>query len=62
MTDYESWGESEVANTINLFDIGDVRSTTLVVEEKDDSDMHRPTGWKRRGELLDRGVLPDTIR
>lgn len=36
--DYETWVESETANTLNTFDNGDVRSTTLVVEKKDDCD------------------------
>lgn len=34
--DYETWVESEVANTINTFDLGDVRSTTIVVDETED--------------------------
>ena len=35
--DYETWIESEVANTINLFDVGGTRATTIVVadEERD---------------------------
>ena len=28
--DYETWIQDEMSNTINCFDIGDVRSTTLV--------------------------------
>lgn len=35
--DYETWGECDIANTINLFDLGDVRSTNLVVEDAKDS-------------------------
>ncbi len=29
-TDHESWVEDDIANTINTFDVGDVRSTTAV--------------------------------
>jgi hypothetical protein len=31
-TDYESWGESETAPTLNVFDVGDVRATTIIVD------------------------------
>ena len=31
ITDYETWVDAEVANTINAFDIGDIRSTNIVV-------------------------------
>ena len=34
--DFETWEQTEIANTINLFDIGDVRATTLVVITDDD--------------------------
>lgn len=30
-TDYETWKESDVANTLNAFDVGDVRTTECVV-------------------------------
>lgn len=36
--DYETWIESNASNTINTFDMGDVRSTTLVVHETDNTD------------------------
>jgi len=29
--DYETWELSNVSNTINCFDIGDVRSTTVIL-------------------------------
>lgn len=32
--DYETWERTDVSNTINLFDIGDVRSTNLLVKMK----------------------------
>ncbi len=35
--DYETWQISDVSNTINLFDLGDVRSTTIVVYEATNS-------------------------
>lgn len=34
-SDFETWIESDVSNTLNAFDIGDVRSTTLVVKDDD---------------------------
>ena len=34
-------GGSEIANTINCFDLGDVRSTTLIVEVRNDSDRRK---------------------
>ena len=36
--DYETWRGGGVANTLNAFDIGDVRSTTIVVEGNDSDD------------------------
>ena len=30
--DYETWIESSTTNTINCFDIGDIRTTTVIVE------------------------------
>ena len=36
--DYETWIESDASNTINTFDMGDVRATTLVVHETDNTD------------------------
>ena len=33
-TDHESWVEDDVANTINTFDIGDVRSTNAVTSDQ----------------------------
>lgn len=36
--DYETWIESNASNTINTFDMGDVRSTTLVIHGKDNTD------------------------
>ena len=36
--DFETWKESGISNTMNAFDIGDVRSTTIVVESNDSDD------------------------
>lgn len=33
--DYETWVQTEIANTMNTFDMGDVRSTNVVVMEYD---------------------------
>ena len=32
--DFETWKESAVANTLNVFDGGGTRATTIVVDEK----------------------------
>ena len=29
--DYETWVESDVTNTLNTFDLGDIRTTTLII-------------------------------
>lgn len=34
--DFETWQETNVANTLNLFDVGDVRSTTVVLEKSNE--------------------------
>ena len=36
--DYETWIESNETNTINCFDIGDIRSTTIIVESKSNAE------------------------
>lgn len=35
--DFETWVEAEVANTINLFDGGGTRATTIIINERADS-------------------------
>ena len=35
--DFETWVESGMANTLNAFDLGDIRATTIVVNEAADS-------------------------
>ena len=36
--DHETWIKSDVSNTINLFDGGGARATTLVVHETDNTE------------------------
>lgn len=45
--DHETWVESDEANTVNTFDVGDVRATTVIVEPE-------PTYW-------DGGQVDDTL-
>ena len=65
-TDYESWNESGIANTLNLFDEGDVRATNVVVEARKPRYIVRrltplecerlqgyPDGWTDIGEWTD---------
>ena len=35
--DFETWVESDMANTLNAFDLGDIRATTIVINETADS-------------------------
>lgn len=32
--DFETWVESDMANTLNAFDLGDIRATTVVVTDE----------------------------
>ena len=32
--DFETWVESDMANTLNAFDLGDIRATTIVVTDE----------------------------
>lgn len=32
--DFETWVESDMANTLNAFDLGDIRTTTIVVTDE----------------------------
>lgn len=38
--DYETWVEADASNTLNAFDLGDIRATTLVVNQADDSNKY----------------------
>lgn len=46
--DYETWKTSEVANTLNTFDGGDVRATTLIVNENEMPDPYNNNFYVRR--------------
>lgn len=35
--DFETWVEADSANTLNAFDLGDVRATTVIINERTDS-------------------------
>lgn len=35
--DFETWIESNVANTMNNFDMGDTRATTVIVDGEEDN-------------------------
>ena len=37
-TDYEAWIETKKSNTITMFDMGDIRATTLIVYEDIDGE------------------------
>ena len=64
-TDFETWNESGIANTLNLFDQGDVRTTNVVVQCKPRYVVRRltplecerlqgyPDGWTDIGEWTD---------
>lgn len=45
--DFETWAESGVANTLNAFDVGDVRSTTIVVTQIKQMCLLDRKTWKR---------------
>lgn len=35
--DFETWVEADASNTLNAFDLGDVRATTVVINGRTDS-------------------------
>lgn len=35
--DFETWVEADASNTLNAFDLGDTRATTVVINERTDS-------------------------
>lgn len=35
--DFETWIEADTSNTLNAFDLGDIRATTVVINERTDS-------------------------
>lgn len=38
--DYETWVRDDIANTLNNFDGGGTRATTVIVDETDDSNRY----------------------
>ena len=47
--DFETWVESDMANTLNAFDLGDIRATTIVVkDEAEDIDREKILRMARR--------------
>ena len=45
--DFETWIESSVSNTINLFDGGDARATTIVIEiDEGEDNSNREEVWR----------------
>ena len=55
-TDYETWQESDTANTLNAFDIGDVRTTEAVVYALDRASYNQGKNAKFDFEVSDDGV------
>ena len=66
VTDFETWKESDVANTLNVFDVGDTRATYVAVYEYPSRYIVRrltplecerlqgyPDGWTDIGEWVD---------
>lgn len=35
--DFETWVETDIANTLNVFDVGDKRATTVIIDEEETS-------------------------
>jgi len=42
--DFETWINDEIANTLNTFDGGGTRATTVVVDDKDTDSAERSGG------------------
>ena len=55
-TDYETWRESETANTLNAFDIGDVRTTEAVVYALDRASYNQGKNAQFDFEVSDKGI------
>ncbi len=55
-TDHESWVESETANTLNAFDVGDVRTTEAVVYALDRASFNQGKNAQFDFEVSDKGV------
>ena len=55
-TDNETWVESETANTLNAFDVGDVRTTEAVVYALDRASFNQGKNAQYDFEISDKGV------
>ena len=54
--DYESWTESDTANTLNAFDTGDVRTTEAVVYALDRASFNQGKNAQFDFEVSDKGI------
>ena len=55
-TDFETWKESDTANTLNVFDVGDVRTTEAVVYALDRASFNQGKNAQFDFEVSDNGV------
>ena len=55
-TDFETWKESDTANTLNVFDVGDVRTTEAVVYALDRASFNQGKNAQFDFEVSDKGV------
>ena len=55
-TDNETWVESETSNTLNAFDVGDVRTTEVVVYALDRASFNQGKNAQFDFEISDKGV------
>ena len=55
-TDNETWVESDVANTLNAFDVGDVRTTEAVVYALDRASFNQGKNAQFDFEVSDKGI------
>ena len=55
-TDFETWKESDTANTLNVFDVGDVRTTEAVVYALDRASFNQGKNAQYDFEVSDKGV------
>ena len=56
VTDNETWVESEKANTLNAFDVGDVRTTEAVVYALDRASFNQGRNAQYDFEISDKGI------
>ena len=60
-TDNETWVESDTANTLNAFDVGDVRTTEAVVYALDRASFNQGKNAQYDFEISDKGVNPPLV-